>query len=120
VKDRVEITGRYVIAALLGYLALILSQPLGVYLVPPAVAYLTVAIGLWNCRISPVTSLSNYSYGVYLYGFPVQQVVSTLFPHHRFWWFNIARQSPVRVDSRLLVLARARGEIRQPQKSHSG
>jgi len=94
VKDRVEITGRYVIAALLGYLALILWQPLGVYLVPPAVAYLTVAIGLWNCRINPVISLSNYSYGVYLYGLPVQQVVSALFPHHRFWWFNIAVSFP--------------------------
>jgi peptidoglycan/LPS O-acetylase OafA/YrhL len=43
----------------------------------------------------PLISRGDYSYGVYLYGYPVQQVVTSLFPAWRVWWFNLVVSLPV-------------------------
>jgi peptidoglycan/LPS O-acetylase OafA/YrhL len=60
------------------------------YLSTLPVAYLTVYIGLLNPRISLLTAAADYSYGMYLYGFPVQQTVAFLFPSTRLWYANLA------------------------------
>ncbi|WGR69677.1 MULTISPECIES: acyltransferase [unclassified Bradyrhizobium] len=52
------------------------------------IAYLTVYLGLLNFSIGPITKVADYSYGVYLYGFPVQQTVAQLMPGHRIWYIN--------------------------------
>ncbi|WP_271585161.1 acyltransferase family protein [Bradyrhizobium sp. CCBAU 45389] len=52
------------------------------------IAYLTVYLGLLNFSIGPITKVADYSYGVYLYGFPVQQTVAQLMPGHRIWYMN--------------------------------
>jgi peptidoglycan/LPS O-acetylase OafA/YrhL len=52
------------------------------------VAYVTVYIGLTNLGGSFLTRIADYSYGVYLYGFPIQQTVSHLMPDHRVWYIN--------------------------------
>jgi peptidoglycan/LPS O-acetylase OafA/YrhL len=31
----------------------------------------------------------DYSYGMYLYAFPIQQTLTHLMPDHRHWWLNI-------------------------------
>jgi peptidoglycan/LPS O-acetylase OafA/YrhL len=45
--------------------------------------YVTVYIGMLNPKIGVLKSLSNYSYGIYLYGFPIQQAIYTAFPFGR-------------------------------------
>jgi peptidoglycan/LPS O-acetylase OafA/YrhL len=34
--------------------------------------------------------LVDYSYGIYLYGFPLQQVISYLWPEYIVWYVNFA------------------------------
>jgi peptidoglycan/LPS O-acetylase OafA/YrhL len=52
------------------------------------IAYVTVYLGLLNFSTGPITKIADYSYGVYLYGFPVQQSVAQLMPDHRLWYIN--------------------------------
>ena len=73
-------------------LALALALPsLGQYagfLAPVPVAYATVCLGL----LSPSRKMlrgADYSYGIYLYGFAVQQTVMHYFPVARVWYLNV-------------------------------
>ena len=51
----------------------------------PAGAYLTVAFGLLNPpRVAPV-SWGDYSYGIYLFAYPIQQAVVALWPGVNAW-----------------------------------
>lgn len=52
------------------------------------VAYVTVFIGLQNPPHNLFSRLADYSYGVYLYGYPVQQTFAYLFPSTREWYTN--------------------------------
>ena len=54
------------------------------------VAYVTVYLGLLNPRHTQFSRMADYSYGIYLYGFPVQQAVAYLFPGTREWYLNSA------------------------------
>ncbi|MDR6873015.1 peptidoglycan/LPS O-acetylase OafA/YrhL [Bosea sp. BE125] len=58
-------------------------------------AYLTVYLGLMNPPKSPIVSSGDYSYGIFLYGFPIQQAVSAAFPEFRHWWFNLIVSAPI-------------------------
>lgn len=58
-------------------------------------AYAIIYAGMTSIRIPGMHTLAQYSYGIYLYGFPVQQAVSALFPDHRHWWFNFAVSMPI-------------------------
>lgn len=51
-------------------------------------AYTTIYIGLTNFSQTLITAAGDYSYGVYLYGYPVQQTFAYLFPHNRIWELN--------------------------------
>jgi peptidoglycan/LPS O-acetylase OafA/YrhL len=52
-------------------------------------AYLTVFLGLANPPRSWVVSSGDYSYGIYLYGYPVQQSVLAVFGGKTMpWWLN--------------------------------
>lgn len=71
--------------------ALILSSlPHGTYYVPLPVGYITVYLGLLNPRPIRLVSSGDYSYGLYLYGYPLQQAVASLgdWAHH--WWLSVA------------------------------
>ncbi len=54
-----------------GVLALIFCPPL---------AYITAYVGVSDIAPVPLYSKGDYSYGVYLYGFPIQQSLSAIFP----------------------------------------
>ncbi|WP_083901162.1 acyltransferase [Azospirillum sp. B4] len=86
-RDRIPVSLPAFLAATALYSALIF-HPAGIYLAPFFVAYSTVYLGLLNVRIPVLGGLSKYSYGIYLYGFPIQQVVAHAFPDRRDWWFN--------------------------------
>lgn len=89
-------TGR--VAFLAGVLLLLLAtltpifQPLAalaVALIIPPLAYAQVT---WPSR---VTASGDYSYGIYLYAFPVQQTVVALWPTPVAWWLNILLAAPI-------------------------
>jgi peptidoglycan/LPS O-acetylase OafA/YrhL len=44
------------------------------------VAYLTIYIGLMKIRKPPLYSQGDYSYGIYVYAYPIQQVLAGLYP----------------------------------------
>jgi peptidoglycan/LPS O-acetylase OafA/YrhL len=46
----------------------------------PVVIYIMVYVGMLRIPPLPVYHRGDYSYGVYLYGYPVKQVIVTLFP----------------------------------------
>ncbi len=65
-----------------------------VWLSLPAVVYATVYLGLLNPRKVAVLLSGDYSYGIYLYAYPIQQTCVLLFPDLR-WWGNLAVALPV-------------------------
>jgi peptidoglycan/LPS O-acetylase OafA/YrhL len=68
-----------VVAAVLGP-APWMTQPLLNAVVCPALVYITAFLGVSKLPRLPLFSKGDYSYGIYLYGFPVQQAVKTLLP----------------------------------------
>ena len=59
-----------------------------IYLAPLPLAYVTVYFGVQRFKLPGLQMAANYSYPVYLYGFPIQQAVCSVFPDHRVWYFN--------------------------------
>jgi peptidoglycan/LPS O-acetylase OafA/YrhL len=59
------------------------------YLAAAPIAYLTVWLGLQNPRKLLIIAGADYSYGMYLYGFPIQQAVSDVLPQYRHWYVNL-------------------------------
>ncbi len=57
-------------------------------------AYMTVWIGLLNPPRQTLLLSGDYSYGLYLYGFPVQQTFVALLPAYRAWYYNIMFAAP--------------------------
>jgi peptidoglycan/LPS O-acetylase OafA/YrhL len=48
--------------------------------------YLCLCIGFLDLRKFPLVKRGDYSYGVYLYSFPIQQTLWHVFPFAREWW----------------------------------
>jgi peptidoglycan/LPS O-acetylase OafA/YrhL len=74
-----------------------LSLPGGDYLVAFPVAYLTVAIGLLNPRKRWLVGWGDYSYGIYLYGFPIEQLVASRGAAFQHWYIVLALAVPLTV-----------------------
>lgn len=51
------------------------------------IAYVTVFLGLQNPRKTLLVAGADYSYGLYLYGFPIQQLTAYALPKH--WYINL-------------------------------
>ena len=62
-----------VIAALATYAFMYFRLPLVV--VPAFLTYFTVSLGVLNVPKIPILAKNDYSYGIYLYGFPITQAV---------------------------------------------
>lgn len=58
-----------------------MSQPVLNAVIAPALVYITAYLGVSKLPRLPLFSRGDYSYGIYLYGFPVQQVVRVWLPH---------------------------------------
>lgn len=78
----------FAIAVLLS--VLLLALPKGGYFAPLPLTYLIVYVGLLNPRKLLVVSSGDYSYGLYLYGFPFQQLIASLGPNFHHWAINFA------------------------------
>jgi peptidoglycan/LPS O-acetylase OafA/YrhL len=53
-------------------------------------AYVTVYLGMLNPKKVPMLFSGDYSYGLYLFAFPLQQLEVMVFPHYRWWLYNAA------------------------------
>ena len=87
-RDRVPFSWQTVILAG-AYLWLTLSIHGTEYLAALPIAYATVWLGLQDPKKLFFIAGADYSYGMYLYGFPIQQAVAHLLPEHRFWYVNL-------------------------------
>ena len=77
------------VAIALALLILVLLQfKGGIHLCIIPLAYLTVYIGLTDPPRNEVMLSGDYSYGIYLYGFVIQQAVASLGPWAHQWWIN--------------------------------
>jgi peptidoglycan/LPS O-acetylase OafA/YrhL len=72
-----------------------LQSSYAVYLSPLPIAYMAMFIGLQGfSRLGFVRGV-DYSYGIYLWGFPIQQLVSLMFPSFRTPLFNFLLGMPI-------------------------
>jgi peptidoglycan/LPS O-acetylase OafA/YrhL len=93
-KDRVPWSNLFCITS--GFAtALFLSVPYGEYVVGPVAAYFTISLGLTNPRKLRILQGADYSYGIFLYGFVVQQTLMETLPWARTWWINILLSVPL-------------------------
>ena len=74
-----------------------LAGNLGDVLCIPFLAYLTVYLGLCSPPRVWLLRGADYSYGVFLYGFVIQQLVSYAFPALRLWWLNLLISVPLAI-----------------------
>lgn len=86
-RDTVPLRTSWALAALAVTLALLSTQATGFFAGPTA-AYFTAWLGLRNPRRNALIDSGDYSYGLYLYAYPIQQAITALFPGARVWWFN--------------------------------
>jgi peptidoglycan/LPS O-acetylase OafA/YrhL len=60
------------------------------YLAILPLAYVTVYLGLLSPPKKWLFGGADFSYGLYLFGWPIQQTFEQLFPQYRFWWACLA------------------------------
>lgn len=73
----------------------LLSIPNGAYFVALPAAYMTVYLGLLNPVRNKFLSSGDYSYGTYLYGFPIQQSLVAASPFFMNWYWNALAALPL-------------------------
>ncbi|MFB9264246.1 acyltransferase family protein [Bradyrhizobium erythrophlei] len=62
---------------------------------PVPAAYVVCYLGLMNPRRGWIVSSGDYSYGMYLYGFVIQQCVAAFGPSVQHWYLNILISLPI-------------------------
>jgi peptidoglycan/LPS O-acetylase OafA/YrhL len=70
------------------------TLPHGAYYLPLPAAYMVVYLGLLNPPLLPLVRSGDYSYGLYLYGYPLQQAVAAFGPPARHYWINVGIALP--------------------------
>lgn len=86
-RDRIRMSFTFFVIALIAAIAL-LAYPQEDAVAAFPIAYVTVYLGLLNPPRIALLTTGDYSYGVYLYGFPIQQsVVATFGPHP--WYLSL-------------------------------
>ena len=94
-RDKVVIAPWLTVASTLAMLV-VLNFPLSAQFYPPLVAYTTVALGMSNPRRTFLINTGDYSYGIYLYAFPIQQAYVHLASQPD-WRWNIVFAIPITV-----------------------
>jgi len=72
-----------------------MSTPYGDMLAPVPAAYVACYLGALNPRRSWIVSSGDYSYGVFLYGFAIQQCVAAFGAPIQHWSLNILISLPI-------------------------
>lgn len=92
-RDKIPWSGRLFLLACAASLALV-AVPNGVRFSALPIAYVTIYLGLQNPRRNRIALSGDYSYGLYLYGFPTQQAIMAISPGSRQWYWNLLLAIP--------------------------
>jgi len=92
-RDVIRLHWAIVCAVFLGC-AVLSSLPHGAYYLPLPCAYLTIYLGMMNPRRTWLVASGDYSYGLYLFGYPIQQSIAAAGPWAHHWWVNIGLGLP--------------------------
>lgn len=71
------------------------SIPNCIRYIPIPVAYLTIYLGLLNPKRNENLLKGDYSYGIYLYGYVVQQAIFAISPVFGIWYLNLLVSLPI-------------------------
>ena len=94
-RDRIKWSMALFLVSLAVFVAL-LSFPNGDRFVAFPAAYATIYLGLLNPPRQKLMLSGDYSYGIFLYGFPMQQAVVAVF-HVQHWYTNLALAYPATI-----------------------
>ncbi len=86
-RRRIAFSRSLFLMSALAYCIFVTNQNF-IYLSTLPAAYITVFLGLQNPPKTFLLRGADYSYGLYLYGFPLQQTIVYLFPSFRIWYVN--------------------------------
>src|SRR5262249_2346678 len=87
-RDRISWSPRLFLVATAISVALIFV-PTGVRFSALPIGYMTIYLGLQSPPRNRIVLSGDYSYGLYLYGFPVQQAIMATSPALRHWYLNL-------------------------------
>jgi len=87
--------GLFILAAILAYC--MIDVPGLMYLASLPVAYCTIYVGLSPFRLVYPFNTGDYSYGIYLFNFPIQQTVVYFFPNVKDWWLLLLISLPLTI-----------------------
>ncbi len=93
-RDRILYTRTLFIVSLAASFILLAIPPHGDGFVALPAAYITVYLGLANPARSTWLLSGDYSYGIFLYGYPIQQAVATIPALHE-WYLNLLVTTPI-------------------------
>ena len=94
-RDVIPWSGTLAALAAATSVVLLAVLPYGEYASPVPVAYLTVYLGLTNARRIDALKHADISYGIFLYGFVIQQFVASILPGARHWYVNFGLALPI-------------------------
>jgi peptidoglycan/LPS O-acetylase OafA/YrhL len=92
-RDRIILNVRLFTLSVALCVGLLLSAH-GAFLVAIPATYITVYLGLTSPRRVKYLFAGDYSYGLYLYGYPVQQAIATLGSWSHHWYINLGISLP--------------------------
>jgi len=93
-KESILFDARIAAFSLILAVILVTIVPYGEFFLPLPATYLTVYLGCLNPRKVRLLRSGDYSYGLFLYGFPIQQAVATQAWTHD-WWKNFLIAYPI-------------------------
>ena len=93
-RDRVPCSRLLFAICMIADVALLLI-PQGDYLLPLPIAYTAAYLGVLNPPRNRMLFSGDYSYGIYLYGFPIQQAIVASGGDYKAWLLNLAIALPL-------------------------
>lgn len=87
-RDRIRWDPRLFVLACASVLYAYWNTSFGDFLALPGLAYVTVFLGICSPRKLAVLKGADYSYGIFLYGYPIQQALYAMGPVGQTWFLN--------------------------------
>ncbi len=87
-RDRIRWDPYLFIVAAASVLCAYRYTSFGDFLALPGLAYVTVFLGICSPPKLPMLKGADYSYGIFLYGYPIQQALYAMGPLGQTWFLN--------------------------------
>ncbi len=94
-RDKLPWSPVFGVASIIASALLLKFAPGGQYLALPLLVYATLFLGLSNPKRLSFMVMADFSYGIYLYGYAVQQFIAWAFPSTHVWYLNGLISLPV-------------------------